>query len=235
MAFAASHSVGRIRLVEDRFTFPDIEPTQELLESSAEDLGQQARAAAQIVQFHDIEILVVTDEGSLKAKIGVVVSIAWALLTTDYKTLGENILWLEAKANQFTTVVEQRVLYNTKLPSQWPAQDPSAIVTRRSTLGVQRLKAFYGALSQVRINPASEVLLQTLAGEARLLLRQCPTAEDRAEVLRWLEMDEDVRKALRRPVETSLRADLRSSSEAGRAPAPRGRPKLKRVVRHFSI
>ena len=232
------------KLSETTFRFNNIEPSQELLEQWAAILEKQAKVAASLVLQDGFEIEVVVEEGSIRSAVTLFLSLGLTtlqILGTDYKIVGENIAWLQAKSEQFANVLVQQVKHDSKQLPSIDVRDRSVII-RRSNTGVKRLKDLLQAEVLAHLDSRSPTKRSDLVKKIRAMLRQCSSSDERTEMLSVLMQNSEIRAAFEaennlmsgedEPIHAARKKGVMPRSARKKA-ATRTR-RLKPVVRRFT-
>jgi len=198
MSLVATEREGRLKISELSISYTNLDPTQELIDQSADRLERYAREAAARILGEDFQVIVLVDEGSLRERVSLYVSIAGlavSVIAADFSIAQKNLTWLYTKASEFSRAIRQRELRDSSLPVKVPEQDRSVVVRRRTT-SLDRLQAFLHSAHNVRLDVRSSSRRVQLVESVVGLLRTIPTVDEKRELLGYLEKDKALMTAL---------------------------------------
>lgn len=258
---------GSFALAETYIRIEGLTPTSETLERRAAQLEMYARSVGLEVFGHGLSLEVLVEPGSIIERCKVYLQIAAAIGTIAATTVGvldrdyspgsqirQNVDKLYQASQAFSDQIVSKVVPNRPASPHDENTDRSAVTTRRYTLTLGKLKRALDAAKDLEADQKSKNLLLEFQRRVSLLLADCDSHEERAELLNILEQDEPARMALmhgfgegyarlaQSPPDSSHYV-LRHYDKAAPS-APAGRKRLtaaerralpKPVVRRFSI
>lgn len=258
---------GSFAIAETYIRIEDAVPTSATLERRAAQLEVYARSVGIEVFGHGLTFEVLVEPGSIIERCKVYLQIAAAITTIaagtvaladrDYgpdSQIRKNVEELYQSSKAFSDRIVSRVVHDRPAPPQQDHTDRSATTTRRYTLTLGKLKRALDAAQDLEDDPKSTKLLLEFQRRLSLLLADCDSEEERAQLIKVLEQDEPARTALVRGFGKSYTELAQSPPDAsdyvlryygkGPASAPPERKRLtaaerralpKPVVRRFSI
>lgn len=258
---------GSFAIAETYIRIEDALPTSATLERRAAQLEMYARSVGIEVFGHGLTFEVLVEPGSIierckvylqiAAAIGTIAATTVTVLDRDYSPDGNirrNVEELYQSSKAFSDRIVSRVVHDHPAPPHEDHTDRSAVTTRRYTLTLGKLKRALDAAQDLEADPRSKELLLEFQRRLSLLLADCDSEEERAQLLNFLQQDEPSRTALVRgfgksyaglaqsPPDASHYVPLHhdkvaSSPSAGRKrlTAAERRALPKPVVRRFSI
>lgn len=190
---------GSFAIAETYIRIDDGVPTQRTLERRAAQLEEYVRSVGVEVFGRGLIVEVLVEPGSIVERCKVYLEIGAAviaILGTDYSLVKKNVDELYQASKSFSEQIVQKVLPDHPASPQHDESDRSAIVTRRNTLTLGKLKRTLDAAQELEYNPKSGDLLREFQHRLSLLLADCDDASERAQVMTVLEQDPPSHAAL---------------------------------------
>lgn len=261
---------GSFAIAETYIRIEDAVPTPQTLDRRATQLEAYARSVGLEVFGHGLSFEVEVEPGSIIERCKVyapIVAIAAGIVTMASQTVGlldrdyspdgqirRNVDQLYQASKAFSDQIISKVVPDRPASPQKDDTDRSAVKPRRYTLTLGKLKRALDVAQDLEVDPRSTKLLMEFQRRVSLLLADCDSEEERAQLIKVLEQDEPARTALVRGFGKSYAGLAQSPPDAshyvlryygkGPASAPPERKRLtaaerralpKPVVRRFSI
>jgi hypothetical protein len=188
---------GRIKIGEITIRFVDVDPTQKLIDASADRLAQLALDQASLLGA-DFRIVVVVDEGSLRERISLYVGIAGfavSIVAADYSVAARNLSVLYDKVLEFSAAVTTLELQSHDIPAQEIDGDRSVVIRRRTT-SLDRVRKLLAAKAKFQENPRLPSSRGRLVDTIGEVVRSVPSVEEKRDLISYLNEDAVVHAVL---------------------------------------